>query len=367
MHFSPLIEELNDAVAHGTPERRAYILRRITDVFVAGSAGYSTNQIELFDEVYVRIAEAMESSARTMLANRLAKVPRSPPRFSRILASDAEINVAGPMLEQSEQVDNETLVAAARTQSQQHLLAISRRASLDESVTDVLVERGDRPVVMSTAANPGARISNSGYMTLIQRSTGDDELATCVGSRSDIPRQYLFRLITRASRDVQIKLEAAHPSMASTVQDAVAEAATMILDKAGAASRDYAAARTQIASLHSGGMLGESEVAAFAAANQFEETAAALAILCGLPIEVADQAMVQGQHESLLVIAKAIGFSWPTVRAILRMCAGARGISPGELELCFGTFSRLKLATARQVIQFQSKRFRGIRFGRPAA
>ena len=277
------------------------------------------------------------------------------------------INVAGPMLEQSEQVDNETLVAAARTQSQQHLLAISRRASLDESVTDVLVERGDRPVVLSTAANPGARISNSGYMTLIQRSTGDDELATCVGSRSDIPRQHLFRLITRASRDVQIKLEATHPSMASTVQDAVAEAATMILDKAGAASRDYAAARTKIASLHSGGTLGESEVAAFAAANQFEETAAALAILCGLPIEVADQAMVQGQHESVLVIAKAIGFSWPTVRTILRMCAGARGISPGELELCFGTFSRLKLATARQVIQFQSKRFRGIRFGRPAA
>lgn len=367
MHFSPLIEELNDAVAHGTPERRADILRRITDVFVAGSAGYSNNQIELFDEVYVQIAEAVESSARTMLANRLAKVPRSPPRFSRILASDAEINVAGPMLEQSEQVDNETLVAAARTQSQQHLLAISRRTSLDESVTDVLVERGDRPVVLSTASNPGARISNSGYMTLIRRSADDDELATCVGSRSDIPRQHLFRLIARASRDVQIKLEAAHPSMANTVQDAVAEAATMILDEAGAASRDYAVARAHVTSLHSAGTLGESEVAAFATANQFEETAAALAILCGLPIEAVDRAMAEGQHETMLVIAKAIGFSWPTLKTILRMCAGARGISPGELEQCLGTFSRLKLATARQVIQFQGKRFRGTRFGRPAA
>ncbi|MGH6682596.1 MAG: DUF2336 domain-containing protein, partial [Pseudolabrys sp.] len=220
---------------------------------------------------------------------------------------------------------------------------------------------------LSTANNPGARISDTGYMTLIRRSADDDELATSVGSRSDIPRHHLFRLLVRASRDVQAKLEAAHPSMANTIQYAVAEAATSILDKTGTASRDYAAARNQIVALHFAGKLGESEVAAFATAKQFEETTAALAILCGLPIEAVDRAMVQGQPETVLVIAKAVGFSWPTVKAILRMCAGARGISPGELDQCLGTFSRLKLTTARQVLQFQGKRLRGTRFGSSAA
>ena len=367
MNFPALIEELDDAVAFGTVERRAEILRSITEVFVVGSAGYSDVQIELFDDIFVRIAASLEMSARTVLANRLAKVPRAPSAISRILAFDDDIDVAGPVLEQSQRLDRETLVATARTKSQQHLLAISRRNSLDEAVTDVLVERGDKPVVLSTAANPAARFSDSGYTTLVKRSVGDDELATCVGLRPDIPRQHLLRLLVRASHDVQLKLEAANPSLANTIQDAVAEAATLILEKTGAVSRDYAASRAHVEALHAAGQLGENDVAAFATANKFEETTAALAVLSRLPVEAVDRAMVQERPETVLLIVKAIGMAWPTAKAILRMRAGVRGISPGELEQCQATFSRLKPATARQVIEFQGKHSRGTRFGRTAA
>ena len=366
MSFPELIAELDRAVAHGTPEQRSQILHRITDVYVAGSESYSVNQVELFDDVFVRVAAMIESSARNTLANRLAKVRRAPSTISRILASDDAIDVARPLLERSP-LDNETLVTAARTKSQQHLLAISRRNSLDEAVTDVLVERGDKPVVLSTANNPAARFSDNGYKTLVRRSDGDDELATCVALRPDIPRQHLVRLLVRASRAVQLKLEAANPSMAITIQSAVAEAATMILEKTKTVSRDYAAARGHIESLHSAGQLDESALEGFATANQFEETTVALAVLCGLPIEEVDRAMVQGVPETVLVMIKAIGMFWPTAKAILRVRAGARGISPGELEQCLGTFNRLKRATAQQVIAFQGKRSRFTRSGQSAA
>jgi len=367
MMFPALIQELDNAVANVTPARRAEILTRITDVFVAGSDRYSTNQIELFDDVFVRIAAVIELSARATLAKRLAKMPRAPAMISRILASDGEIDVAGPVLEQCQRLDNETLVTTARTKSQKHLLAISRRSSLDEAVTDVLVERGDQPVVLSTASNPAARFSDKGYTILVKRSAGDDELTTRVALRPDIPREHLLRLLVRASHAVQVKLEAAHPSIANMIQSAVAEAATMILDEASAPSRDYVAARAHVEALHSAGRLGENQVAVFAAANQFEETAVALAVLCGLPIEAVDRAMIQDRPDAVLVMGKAIGMSWQTVKAILRMCAGARGISPGELEQCHTTFSRLKPATARQVIEFQGRRSSGSRFGRSAA
>ena len=161
-----------------------------------------------------------------------------------------------------------------------------------------------------------------------KRSVGDDDIATCVGLRPDIPRQHLLRLLVRASHDVQRKLEAANPSLANTIQDAVAEAATAILEQTDAASRDYAASRARIEALHAASQLGENDVAAFAAANKFEETTAALSILCHLPIEAVDRAMVQDRPETVLLIVKAIGMSWPTVKSILRMRAGLRGISP---------------------------------------
>jgi len=162
------------------------------------------------------------------------------------------------------------------------MLAISRRSPLGEPVTDILVERGDRPVVLATASNPSARLSDTRYKTLVSRSAGDDELTTCVALRPDIPHQHLLRLLVRASHAVQLKLEAAHPAMAQTIQKVVAEAATRILDESGALPRNYAAARAHVSSLHSAGGLDESAVAAFAADNKFEETTAALATLCGL-------------------------------------------------------------------------------------
>jgi uncharacterized protein (DUF2336 family) len=366
MIFPELNQELDRAFADGTPERRAEILNRITDVFMAGSANYSANQIELFDDVFVRISEAIELSARATLANRLARLPQAPARISCVLAADDEIEVAGPLLEHS-QLDNETLLQAARTKGQQHLLAISRRRSLDESITDVLLERGDKPVVLSTAANPTARFSEGGYANLVERSQGDDELTVRVALRPDIPREHLLRLLVRASYAVQLKLETALPAMGEMIHAAVAEAATMILDNAKVLSRDYAAAHAHVESLHRAGKLREKEVATFAAAGQFEEAAAALAVLCGLPIEPVDRAMTQDRPDALLVIAKAVGMSWPTTREILRMRAGARGISPGELEQCLTIFTRLKSSTARQAIEFQTKRLSGARFSRNVA
>jgi len=45
-----LIDELNGAVASGGDGQRRRILERIADLFAAGSRGYSSEQIALFDE-----------------------------------------------------------------------------------------------------------------------------------------------------------------------------------------------------------------------------------------------------------------------------------------------------------------------------
>jgi len=57
-----------------------------------------------------------------------------------------------------------------------------------------------------------------------------------------------------------------------------------------------------------------------------------------------------------MIIAKAIGLSWPTVKTVLKLRAGSRGVSAQELEGCLGTYSRLKRATAEQIVAFQRKR-----------
>ena len=122
-----LIHELEDALSQGSAERREKTLRRVTDLFVFGSSHFSVDHISVFDGVFSHLVADIEESARVALAERLATIPNAPPKVIRKLASDDAIEVAGPILAQSDQLDNVSLVENAKTKSQQHLLAITRR------------------------------------------------------------------------------------------------------------------------------------------------------------------------------------------------------------------------------------------------
>ena len=165
-----LIQELDSSISHSTDERRSVMLRHLTDLFLVGSDQYSEEEVDLIDDVFVRLVATIEQSSRALLSLRLAPVPLAPPKILRLLARDDAIEVAAPVLTLAEALDIGTLIECARTKNQEHLLAISRRKSLPDNLTDVLVERGDQQVVLSTAKNAGSRFSDKGFNTLIKRA-----------------------------------------------------------------------------------------------------------------------------------------------------------------------------------------------------
>ena len=66
--------------------------------------------------------------------------------------------------------------------------------------------------------------------------------------------------------------------------------------------------------------------------------------------------VVQDRAEMILIVAKALDLTWQTTKAILLLRGGARGVSSHDLDQCLASFTRLKPATARQVLQFQRLR-----------
>src|ERR1700754_2078628 len=204
-----LLDELQSTLAHGTVARRVETLRRVTDLFINGAVDYSSEQIELFDDVFQCLIVHIETSAKALLSNRLAPIDTAPPQTIRALAFDDLIEVAAPVLSQSERLDDDALIETARTKSQAHLMAISTRRVLSGAVTDVLVQRGNDNVVQSTVNNPGAEFSERGFTRLVSRAEGNDGLATCIGVRPNIPRHLYLKLLAKASESVRTKLEAA--------------------------------------------------------------------------------------------------------------------------------------------------------------
>ena len=349
------LTELEDAVSRGTPESRLRALWHATDILIAGT--YSEDQIWIFGGIIGLLAEEIEIAARIRLANKLAPSNNAPFEVIKKLAFDDSIDVAGPVLRQSERLDAKTLVENARSKGQQHLLAISKRKSISDDVTDVLVARGNKEVAASIAANDGARLSGFGFLNLVRRSEDDSILAEHLGLRKDIPRHLFQELISKASDEVKGKLARERPEMSSQIETVVTDVTGAIHAKFGPASRNYFAARRTVGKLHQYGYLNEDKIFEFAYALKFDETAVALSFLCALPINIVERAMTDKKREILLILAKALDFSWITTMSLLFLSATDYRITAGDLEGLKSEYARLNVETSRQVLKvYQSRK-----------
>jgi len=351
-----LIDDLENAIASGSDEKRIETLRRVTDLFAHGAEQLSEEQVAVFDDVIGRLAEDIELVARAELAQRLAPIANAPTAVVRALARDDEIDVAGPILEGSARVSDADLIAAAKAKGQGHLLAISKREALSQEVTDVLVDRGNQEVVHSVAQNDGARFSDVGFIRLVKKSVGDDVLGEAIALRRDVPPQYLQAVLLKASEKVMKRLMAASSGTHPHLAEVIATITARIQAQSTPSARNYAAAKRTVDALIATGKLDDDAVAALAQADKFEEVAAALSTVCRLSISEVERALQDSDPGLILIIVRAAGLSWPTTRTILQMSACGHGSSQLDLDASQKNFERLQLPTARRVLRFYQVR-----------
>jgi len=353
---SDLLGELEHAFSQGTPERRVAALWHATDLLLVGR--YSEQQIWIFGEVIDRLAAELELQVRAKLADLLSTSNNAPFQTIAKLAHDDSILVAGPVLRNSTRLAEQDLIGAARTKSQDHLLAIAQRGVLSEAVTDLLVTRGDGRVARTVAKNEGARFSDQGFWNLVMRSENDSILAECVGVRKDIPRHVFLQLIAKASDVARERLANIAPKAGDQIQHTVADVAGAVNAKFGPASKRYFEAKRTVMRLHRSHDLGETELRTFAAQRKFEEATIALSIICELSADVAERALFEKTPEMLLILCKSAQLSWETVQSLIIMCAGDKGIGKEDLHAAHARFWKLSASVAKDVLGFYESRRR---------
>jgi uncharacterized protein (DUF2336 family) len=348
------LQELNAAVLRGTAESRERALWYATDLLIAGR--YTEDQVWLFGEVIGRLADEIEVVARAKLANRLAQTAHAPINIVKKLAFDDLIDVAGPILQHSNRLDAKTLVTNIRTKSQLHLLAISKRSSIPVVVTDELVTRGDQEVVTSVATNDGACFSDFAFLHMIKRSEADSVLAEQLGLRKKIPRHMFQQLITKASDDVKRKLEQERPDLISQIQASVIDVAGALQFKFGSASTSFSAAEKFVTLEVQQGNLNENRILEYARSHKIEEATVGLSLLCSLPVDVVERALIDSNGETTLILAKALDFEWETTMSLLFLGAKAHRMSARTLGYMREKFSRLDVETSRSVLRLYQSR-----------
>jgi uncharacterized protein (DUF2336 family) len=182
-----LITELNRTLTTASEAQQLSILRRVTDLFLERASDFSAEHIAVFDDVIGLLIKRADKAALIELSRKIAPVQNAPAKLVDTLACHDNIAIAGPILEKSNSISEKSLAGVAAAAGEKHLQALAARAHISEAVTDILIDRAGADVVRKLVTNPGARLSEIGFVKLINRSKADGALASMIAERPDLP------------------------------------------------------------------------------------------------------------------------------------------------------------------------------------
>jgi uncharacterized protein (DUF2336 family) len=345
-----LIAELEGAVDGRSPERWAEILRQMTRLFLADADRLNEGQIAVFDDVFLRLMERADAQTLALFSNNLSGISAAPRRAIRQLAFHDDILVAGPVLRRSSRLQERDLVEIANARGEQHLLEISSRQTVNASLSDRLVERGETAVLSKLILNLGTRFSEAGYAALVAKAKRDDGLAEKLVRRSDVPPALRRELVAKVS-DVRMRsLQAVPPALQGKIKAAIATSAERV-EVPGAMPVDYSAALAKMVALSRKGGLNDRSVNGFAVKREYVDVVAALSFLSGTPVEVIVTLIKTVELDGLMVACKAARLNWSTTTMIIRHRPGCPAVSNRKLEQAKAAFDALSLSVAQRTIR----------------
>jgi hypothetical protein len=348
-----LIVELEGAIRDGSSKRRVQILQQVTHLFLSSASRLGERQIDVFGDVLLRLIEGAEPDVLAPLSMILCGQTSAPKEVVRLLACHEEAIVAAPILLKSETLSKSDLVEIANRRGQQHLLAISERKTLDETLTDALLKRGDIAVYRALARNVGARFSDQGCLKLAAAAERDGDIADALAVRPSMPVKVLHELLTEATKARPRKM--APLRTCETIPGVVESPCAGVNTKAPEPiDIDYSEAKSRILALSHAGKLSDRAVNRFAVHGERANLVAALSLLAEVAAEVIEPMLKESDCYGLVVACRASRLNWQTTLAVIESRSDAKRLTQEELEQAKELFEALSLSIAQRTIRFGS-------------
>jgi uncharacterized protein (DUF2336 family) len=164
---------------------RTTLLKRLADVVCLPSSRVNTFERSMTADLLVEMLREATQAERARVAKRLCQLVEIPNTLLRLLLVD-DIEVARPLLEESNALSDADLVHCVLTASVEHLKLVARRRDITEIVGEVLVDRGDAEVIRILLRNEVARLSQPIIDGVVAASRDEPALVPLVLKRPEL-------------------------------------------------------------------------------------------------------------------------------------------------------------------------------------
>ena len=319
---APELNELVELARDKSIQSRSRLATVIGDLYTGQERLLSDVDRQIMCDIIHQLIQEVESSVRKALAERLATIPNAHSSLLNMLAND-EIEVAHPILVQSEVMRDSELIEIVQFRTMEHQVAVAMRPALSEPLSNALIKTGNQRVITALLENAGASIAEDDLRALVEQSREVPSYQAPLTQRRDLPpalARKLYWSVSAALRDHLLTNYELDPSdldenIVSTVRDLLEEDA----DENGQENKNFdniapVTASTNDFVIHPDqgtwllGLLKDGEIPSFLLGlSRFSQ----------LRVNLLRRILFEPGGEGLAIVCKAIGLDKPAFASIL--------------------------------------------------
>lgn len=181
---------------------RKILLRRLIDYIALPGSQVAPQDRSMGGDILLDMLFHATDDERLLCASRLSVMSEAPRRVLRYLAQ-CNLEIAQPLLENSEAYDSSDLLEIVDQVSTDHRIMISKRKRVPVALADQLARRGEISVVKSLLGNKGADLSEIAIDVLVGRSRKEEGLVQLLIGRLELKPAQAMAMFWWSDRDTR--------------------------------------------------------------------------------------------------------------------------------------------------------------------
>lgn len=345
----PNLATLVELAAEPSSDKRRELLRNVTDLFFNNPDDYNPSEIDLFGEVMGTISSDLETEIRQDIAGRMANLPNPPQNLLNQMARD-EIAVAAPVLSQSPALDDEALIAIAENQSQDHIMAMTKRPDVSEHVSASIVQHGDDTTVASLLENEGATISRPTMEQVVERAATSEILHKPIIDRSSTPNDLLNEMFFVVSSELKKEILEKNENLDEAELDAIIDESHEKFTSSDAENKSPA--EKFIDEAEENRELTESFLVELLRNRRLAEFLFGFSRLTGIDVRTAKRILQDKSAEALAIACKASRFDRATFSTFVLLTDVNQHRTPDQINALMDLYTEVSIESAQRTMRF---------------
>ena len=202
---------------------REEIYLAVASLYRIQGAELNGRERDLTREILRRLTRDVEMAVRIALAERLADDITAPHDLILLLVDDA-IEVARPLILRSPLLSERDMQNVIAKASIAHQEAVATRPDIGVPVTDILAQSKTESVLVALVRNATAKISESAYQALVERSRALTGLQEPLLKRTDLPVALARRMSAWVSEALKTYIQANYKMAPARIDAALTQA-----------------------------------------------------------------------------------------------------------------------------------------------